>query len=241
MPENVPLPNKTYKQILENEETCSKLGCPQTVMSSEDEGTVMRYVNDHPDDADVRRLNDIIASKNYGEFEKLPYGLINYQATREARAFLDVSRNMDPNSPDVQRLIRENLHDPFFRIALDMYANTPDTDRETRENCRAISTAMTEMILENTLSPIDSEGLTNLSDSEKNAEQIESLVGSDAKTQMTIAKTLLLSHLGSLQIKQSDGRVSEYSGSISDVFARGTRTIYSFKKGVPASRTADAL
>lgn len=90
MPEDVLMPNKTYKQILENEETCSKLGCPQTVMSSEDEGTVMRYVNDHP-----------------------------------------------------------------------------DTDRETRENCRAISTAMTETIMENTLSPIGSEGLTNLSDSEK--------------------------------------------------------------------------
>ncbi len=235
------MPAKTYKQILENEETYSKLGCPQTVMSSEDEGIVMRYVNDHPNDPDVRRLNNMIAAKNYGEFEKLPYGLINYQATREARNFLNVSQNMDHESPEVKKLISEKLHDPFFRIALDIYANTPDTDRETRENCRAISTAMTETIMENTLSPIDSEGLANLSGNGKNAEQIESLVGSDAKTQMTIAKTLLLSHLGSLQIKQNDGRVSEYSGSVSDIFARGTRTIYSFKKGVPGDDTIENM
>ena len=235
------MPNKTYKQILESENKYSKLGCPQTMLSSEDEETVKSYIEAHPNDPDVRRLNNMLDTNDYSEFEKLPFGLINYQATLEVHKFLNVSQNMNPEDEAVKTMMRENLRNPFFRTALDLCANTLEIDKTIRDNCRTISTAMTEMIMENTLSPLDFESVKNLSDSGKSKDEIALLAENDAKTQMTIAKTMFLSHLGSLHIMQKNSRSSEYTGSLSDLFARGARTIYCFKKGDPDEDTIENM
>ena len=176
---------------------------------------------------DYDKAVEMIRSGDFSQFESLSDDIINYVATCEFK-------KLDLNSPDITQKVEQNKFNPFFRKGLELASNTLELPVELRERAKDLSDYANEKIMQDTLAPLSSEALNNLSDDITDEAEREDLIKYDTNAKMTMAKTLLLAHLGNYHIMQKDGRNAKYDGSVTDSLAHGGRVVFTFGAKEPA-------
>lgn len=119
--------------------------------------------------------------------------------------------------------------DPFYRRGLEMASTTHFLSADEQEQAQQLNDKMAELVLSNTLAPVKGDALTAVQN--QYGEKADKQLNTNRLEQLTIAKTMLLTHLGSMHIMQKDGRNVPYIGSVADSMAHGGRTAFFLPKG----------
>jgi len=160
-----------------------------------------------------------VPKNNFSKVEKLSHGTIAIMASMAYYEAKDANKLDDP----------DRCLDPFYRQALEMASNTHAIGTEAQEQAKKLNDKMAEQVLANTLAPVKGDALSSINDKYK--DKATKILNTNRLEQLTIAKTMLLTHLGSMHIVQKDGRSVAYKGSVADSMAHGGRTLFFLPRG----------
>lgn len=194
------------------------------------------------DKTPVAGAEKVFYSGDYSKFEELKIGAVAYQCTKLfyqlREEFGDDGINMD--DPEFRAYALENIQNPFFRLAMEMAANTADLEPQSlRLNCRSAGVALNEQMMVRTLAVPDDAQRANLAQALGSEQKAAREIDKNRITQMTLAKTMFLSHLGSFHVVNTDGKYIPYHGSLTETMAHGGRTTFYFSKGEPGENTIE--
>lgn len=199
-------------------------------------------MEDAEDKGAIAKAERVFQGSDFGKFENLKMGAVAYQCTQLfyslRETYGDAGLTMD--NPLFREYALKNIQNPFFRLSMEMAANTRDLEpKALRESCRSTAIAMNEQMMLRTLAVPSEEQRANLAQALGSTEKAESEIAANRLTQMTLAKTMFLSHLGSFHVVKNDGTNERYQGSLTETMAHGGRTAFYFSKGEPGAETIE--
>ena len=126
---------------------------------------------------------------------------------------LHLSANANEISDELKTFMRENKHNPLFRLGCSMLSRPNETavrtkaqiqaDKRKADRFREIDDQMTEMIMEDTLRPMSEMQIRNARMMAGSQEAADELIQTNIEKQVTVAKTLFLTHIGKTFITTS--------------------------------------
>ncbi|MBQ0037950.1 MAG: hypothetical protein KBS74_04690 [Clostridiales bacterium] len=231
--EVAPLLMKAYNQS-------AKISTPRLLTDSEFDAFTA-YLNADPrEENPLIKAEQIYHSAEYAKFEKLKMAEVSYESTKLfyglRELFGDDGITMD--NPEFRKYAEDNLQNPFFRLSIEMAGHTPNLQPESlRDNCSSIARQMNELMMSRTLQVPTQEQRENLAAALGSTKQAEQEIQKNKLTQITLAKTMFLAHLGTFHVVDKNGHNEPYTGSYAETLAHGGRTTFFFGANKPGTDT----
>lgn len=189
----------------------------------------------------IVKADKVLRGEKFEKFEKLKPGAVAFCCTQKFYELRELfGDDLSMNNPEFREYAFENIQNPFFRLSLEMAANTQDLDPNLRDACKAASVALNERMMSLTLAAPDEAQRENLRSELGSDEKLARELDENRRKQMMLAKTLFLSHFGTMHTVDPQGHNQPYTGSLTETMAHGGRTTFFFAKGEPGGNTLES-
>ncbi|MBO4863310.1 MAG: hypothetical protein J5517_02990 [Eubacterium sp.] len=190
------------------------------------------------EESTVAQCNDAMKRMKKGDYSKfnhLPVFLREYYGKKMLREVFGSDMDIPPLDDEMKKKMAGLNNNPVFRYAMTQLIdrNAVNSTGEPMANLiKEYDSYMNHVMLANTLNPVSDTGIKNIK-KKYPGEKGDKIIEDNSEKQVFVAKTIFMAQLGRTDIisGENGNQVEPYYGNISELFAHGSRVIFTLPPG----------